>query len=167
MIAASFNLRQYCQKKKLMGMERTSYEPQFPLETLKERMRRQRVSEHLERVRQKEEDHRGVEAARRKVELKRAAEEKAKREAAEEATRMERLLRENAIYRAEQERQEEADRKVREEKQRKVEEKARAKREAFLQDRQRRMPWKCENCSGSGVCPECGGKGLHASVFLK
>lgn len=138
---------------------------QAPLETVKERERRKYVAGGMERWRQIEEDERGLQAAAKKAEEKRMENERACKMLIRKAKEDKAVAESNAKYRKmieELERKtalrEREDRLAKEEKERKrVEEEER--------ERQRRMPWQCPTCQGTGKCIICHGAGVWASTF--
>lgn len=149
-----------------MGMEHSKFQPQFPLETLKARECRRRLAETRERWRQKEEDERGVVAAERKRALQRADRERKACEAKERKAEEARSQREMALYQEAKEKHERLESEEMEKRRLEFEELQRLRRQAAEQDRQRRMPWTCGHCNGSGRCPLCDGAGHLDSLFL-
>jgi hypothetical protein len=124
------------------------------------------LAEKQAAFRQKEEDERGLHAAEaKKVKLAQQKErEKVRSERARKAhDRMVTECERQAKLRAEEERRQweevEAARSEEYEKARRISE----EREA---ERQRRMPWECNRCQGSGQCSDCKGRGYHMGMFL-
>uniref|UniRef100_A0A6T8RLA5 Uncharacterized protein n=1 Tax=Pyrodinium bahamense TaxID=73915 RepID=A0A6T8RLA5_9DINO len=147
-------------------MEHPCFHPEYPAETVKVRQWRQRQATLLEHQRRKEEDERGLEAAARKCELKRAEKEREVIRARAQAEWKEKCKRENKIYMEEKARLEAAEREEEERRRREREEQQRRQREAAERDRLAKMPWTCGTCQGSGRCIQCGGSGLFDSTFL-
>jgi len=165
-LAGAFRLEQVGFKKKLLAMEYTKTPERFPLETVKDRDRRRIVDARLEKMRQREEDERGLVAMEMKRQARmREIEGTQKREATkrvEDAKRQEMVKKwkaEQAAYAKQDAERAEIARKA-------DHEKARIQEEAAEADRLQRIPVLCSTCKGGGMCQECQGSGVHSATFL-
>lgn len=168
-MTAAFNLRAFSSKQKPLQLEREASrasEHNTHLDTVKAQEYRKKMLERKEAWRQREEDERGEEAAKRKAEEKMLRLEKeraeAKKQQRAEAHRREVVRRHIEAEQRKKREAEEAARRKRQE----LEDELRQKREAAEQERLRRMPKTCELCSGSGKCQECNGEGFTLTTFL-
>lgn len=168
-MSAAFNLRAFTSKQKPLQLEREEARasPQtVHLDTVKAQEYRKKMLERKELWRQREEDERGEEAAKRKAEEKMLRLEKERAEAQKqqraEAHRRDVVRRHVAAEEAR--RQQEREETLR--RRREQEEEIRQRREAAERERQRRMPKTCESCAGSGKCQDCSGEGFTLTTFI-
>jgi len=168
-MSAAFNLRAFSSKQKPLQIEREASRTSAAsvhLDTVKAQEYRKKILERKELWRQREEDERGEEAAKRKAEERMLRLEKDREEAEKqrraEAHRAEVVKRHVAAEEARRQRErEEAIRRRREQA-----EEERLKREAAERERLRRMPNPCSRCAGNGRCPACNGEGFTLTTFL-
>lgn len=161
-LAASFSLRDFCQSRHRLPMEKSSSHADIVLEEI-DRLGgngrwRQRKADEFFKKRQLEELER--------LRQQRAMEEDRRRRRQEFEAKKKRQQQEE-----EQKRQAERDRQrreheEREEKVRREQERERQRREEEEREWLARQPRTCEACGGSGVCVGCGGKGQLFSLFL-
>lgn len=165
-LAAAFRLEKISFGKKLIAMEYTKVPERFPLETIKDRDRRRRVEEQVEKMRQRDEKELGLAASelkREKILQRREREKRLEAERKAEDLKCQEMVKkwklEQAIIADRERERAEIQRKAAEEKERKH------AQEAEL-DRVRRIPVVCRTCDGNGMCQECKGTGVHQATFL-
>jgi len=164
--AASSDMRTWSLSRKKLAMEYTTFQEEFPLETLKDRARRFETDFRLVGVRQREEDERGEVAAQLKRQQKRQEIERARRAVLRAAVKEKAQKEQVRVWRAEVDRVRKMEEKrARDEKEAKDEEE-RIWNAVCDQETERRKPVSCETCNGSGVCPACDGVGTLEATFL-
>jgi len=164
---AGFSLRAFANRKKTsVAMEHTGAPHLYPSESLKEHRRRSHLAGLVMQQKQKEEDERGVEAARAKAQQKAEEEAREARRQARLEVQEAKLLATNARLKREKEAYELKMWEEAEKKRREQEERERLQREWEAEEARRRAPWQCEDCRGSGKCPHCEGNGVNDASFL-
>mmetsp|Transcript_62447 Transcript_62447/g.160913 ORF Transcript_62447/g.160913 Transcript_62447/m.160913 type:complete len:290 (+) Transcript_62447:81-950(+) len=165
-LSPAFNLRQFSQKKKLLAMESATAVQHYPLETLKEQSRRAHLGKLVQLQKQREVEERGIEAAEALAAMKAGEARSDAMKLAMKRARERKMRETNArVRKAEKEEQRKAW-EEREERRRIAEERERLRLEEEEFERQRRAPWQCSTCSGSGLCQACAGKGALSTQFL-
>lgn len=165
-LAASYNLRDWSKKSGKGPLEPPRLHSIFLHDTEKAIATRRKNLEGQQAWKQLEEDHRGVQAAFTKREKENELIERRNVKRAENKIKQAEMNQYYAeILRQEREKKARRDEEKRIEREEEMQ-KVQVKYLAAEKEQQRRMPWQCKTCEGSGKCAVCNGKGYHMTHFF-